>query len=242
MTTNTLSSKNKLNKSKKTITAVQLNDQMIVDYLTDHPEFFNQHQKLLLKLSIPHPLHGDAISLIERRMQLLQVQHSSYKEGFEDLLLTARENEALAARMHFLCLGLLEATDVEMLVHNTEAVLREYFAAEYAQFKLTSTDPKIQFPTALKYEGLTDLFENMFRTGKPQCGSLTMKQSLALFDNNAPVIITSALIPLRDHKWNGILALGSKSNTRYTEQMGTHFLNRIGELVLARLRNLLHEE
>ena len=242
MTTNTHSSKNILNKNKKPETAISLNNQMVVGYLTAHPDFFNEHQTLLLKLSIPHPLQGDAISLIERRMQLLQVQYSDYKEGFEDLLFTARENEALAARMHYLCLGLLEATDVEMLVHNTEAVLREYFAAEYVQFRFTNTDPKLHFPAALEYDGITDLFENMFRTGKPQCGGLTMKQSLALFDDNAPVIITSALIPLRDHKWSGVLALGSKLNTRYTEQMGTHFLSRIGELVLTRLRSLLHKE
>ena len=41
--------------------------QDIANYLTSHPDFFDQHPELLATLQLPHPQNGQAISLIERQ-------------------------------------------------------------------------------------------------------------------------------------------------------------------------------
>ncbi|GBU10115.1 hypothetical protein AwWohl_12530 [Gammaproteobacteria bacterium] len=218
-------------------TSKNISEDSVIAYLKKHPNFFQKHESLLLNLTIPHPLEGDAISLIERRMQLLQVQHSEFKEGFEDLIFTARENEYFAAKMHHLSLALLESATIIDVIYNTQKALKDHFNVEYVEFRFTYNSAlEAILPKILMSPTLFDEFEEFFRLGKPQCGlQLNMKQSLSLFDENAPVIASSALIALRDQNWQGILAIGSKSGTRYTQNQGTHFLNRIGELVLSRL-------
>ncbi len=37
--------------------------QDIANYLTSHPDFFDQHPELLAALQLPHPQNGQAISL-----------------------------------------------------------------------------------------------------------------------------------------------------------------------------------
>ena len=51
----------------------QLPEQAVVDYLTAHPDFFTRHPQLLRDLSLPHD-SGNAVSLIERQVELLRKQ------------------------------------------------------------------------------------------------------------------------------------------------------------------------
>jgi uncharacterized protein YigA (DUF484 family) len=52
-------------------------------------------------------------------------------------------------------------------------------------------------------------------------------------------VLSYALIPLRHAGVKGFLAIGSRSSQRFQTSMGNFFLAQIGEIVAARLADLL---
>ena len=44
----------------------------VVQYLQDHPQFFEEHADLMSRVVIPHPHSGRAISITERQMLSLR--------------------------------------------------------------------------------------------------------------------------------------------------------------------------
>jgi uncharacterized protein YigA (DUF484 family) len=75
----------------------------------------------------------------------------------------------------------------------------------------------------------------------PYCGANGGFEAAAWFDD-AAAVQSMAMLPLRTGEADeafGLLVLGSPDPTRYTAQMGTEFLARLGEIAgaaLARLR------
>ena len=80
-------------------------EERIAAYIIAHPDFFNRHPDALAAIDIPHPT-GDAVSLIERQVRTLRDQTADYRRQLEDLIGVARENDALAKRLHRLTLAL----------------------------------------------------------------------------------------------------------------------------------------
>lgn len=75
----------------------------------------------------------------------------------------------------------------------------------------------------------------------PYCGINSGFEAAQWFDEPA-VVMSLAMIPLRHgaaQQAFGMLVLGSPDPTRYTADMGTEFLDRIGELCGAALSRLL---
>ena len=76
-----------------------LSSDSIVDYLLSHPEFFEAHPELLVKLKVPHP-SGTAVSLIERQVEVLRGQNRQLERKLVDLIEVARANDTLIERIH----------------------------------------------------------------------------------------------------------------------------------------------
>ncbi len=53
----------------KKIDAAVLEDQLVYQYLLEHPAFFQQHPELLARLRLPHAQRG-AVSLVERQLEM----------------------------------------------------------------------------------------------------------------------------------------------------------------------------
>jgi uncharacterized protein YigA (DUF484 family) len=86
------------------------------------------------------------------------------------------------------------------------------------------------------------LFEGVFRTGRPQCGRLSLEQARVLFSDSACPAVSAALIPLDGEIWRGLLAVGSQDPERFHSGVGTLFLERIGELVSQAVHTRLRAE
>ena len=51
-------------------------DATVAQYLSDHPQFFDQHPALLGELKLASPVTGRAISLQERQMEVMRRSES----------------------------------------------------------------------------------------------------------------------------------------------------------------------
>lgn len=214
----------------------------IAAWLETHPEFFTNQQELLGKLHIPHPATGEAISLIEKQVDILRSQNRQLERRMVDLIEVARLNEAAVEKIHHFSLSLLDAHDLNDVLTTVEDNLRNRFAAEQVAiclFRGKGLDFENTPARRVTRDDLANEFGRFLETGKPQCGRLRPAQLDYLFADNAANIGSAALIPLGATLDIGLIAIGSKSEDQFSPTLGTVYLSRIGELVAAALREQL---
>jgi uncharacterized protein YigA (DUF484 family) len=208
--------------------------QQVSDYLSSHADFFEQHPELLGSLRLSHP-SGNAVSLIERQVQVLREQNEELKKRLLELIEVARDNDRLSERVHRFTLELIKAGSLTQLLDSLDHSLKHEFAADAIVLHLPSPDESLsnnhgvqplQIDDALKALLPTPLVDN-----KPQCGRPKREQAQYLFGDQAAMIESCAIIPLGDRAALGLLSIGSREVNRFNPCMGTLFLSHLGEMV-----------
>jgi uncharacterized protein len=210
-----------------------LTDDAVEQYLRSRPDFFEHHADLLETLKISHP-RGEAVSLVERQVEVLRARNRQIERKLVDLMQVARDNEALSTRLHRLALGLLEAEHLNDVIAITKDLLRNAFPSTQVVMKLFKTPRTALQANAhvlAEDDPSVDLFENLFSGKRPMYGILSEERAQCLFESEAPDIASAVMIPLMDGKRLGILALGCAEQDRFHAGMGTLFLGYLGELV-----------
>ena len=224
-----------------------LEEQTIIDYLRNHPDFFMSHSGLLADLQVPHQTEG-AVSLIERQVSVLREQHQDTKRQLQALVQVARDNDRLNEQMQRLTLALLEAPDLTTTLQvlndsllndfHADALVVGLFMDESQLAGLDNFDLTAVRTLSLEDEGSAS-FATVINGGKPLCGHLRDKQIGYLFgdiaeDNIASAVVvalhtrdTDALQP----RCLGLLGIGSRDAKRYHAGMGTVFLSYLGDLI-----------
>jgi uncharacterized protein YigA (DUF484 family) len=215
-----------------------LPESVIAEYLQHHPDFFERHAALLVRLQIPHSRGASTISLVERQVSVLREKNEKLDTRLQELIAVARANDALVGKIHKLSCHLIRARTAAELIDALEASLREDFgASEWLMLlapsaqsgfdQITSRHLRIVNPTASELK----MFETLFDSGKPRCGQIRDSQRDFLFGAGTTEIGSAALVPLGPQASSGLLAIGSPDTERFHPTMSTEFLARIGELV-----------
>ena len=92
-----------------------LDPDIVAQWLARHPDFFVGREGLLQQLKVPHPEARGATSLLERLVADLRTRAEQAEWRLEQLLESARHNEAQYRRTRELVLALLEAEDGDAL-------------------------------------------------------------------------------------------------------------------------------
>jgi uncharacterized protein YigA (DUF484 family) len=206
-------------------------EEQIAAYLIAHPDFFDRHPDALAAIDIPHPT-GDAVSLIERQVRTLREQAANYRRQLGDLVAVARENDALAKRLHRLTLALIETGSFDEVLNTLQDELREQFKADAVEMKLFAADQL----EAHAHEAGPALFSDFIKRGRPNCGRLDRQKLEYLFGSQAGETGSAALIPLSAPQLAGGLAIGSRDPERFNEGKSVDFLQRLAEVVSATLQ------
>lgn len=215
-------------------TGTPLTEQAVADYLAEHPEFLQQHPDLLASLVIPHA-SGNAISLIERQVQVLRDQHATAQRQLRQLIDVARDNDRLSERMQRLALALLDCGTLGEVIAAVHDNLSGAFEAD--RVALLLFDDRVSGPTLDSARWLSGNspelaeFENLLRSRKPTCGRLTTAQLGGLFGPEINAIASAVVIPLAEGETFGLLGIGSRDSERFQHGMGTTFLQQLGQLI-----------
>ena len=216
----------------------------IANYLVNTPGFFERHAELLGSVQLTSPHGQRAVSLQERQMEMLRDKIRGFEGKIIEMIRYGQENVAIADRLHRWTRTLmltpqpadLPGALVRELMHHfmiPQAGIRVWGAAaafamhDFAQ--PVGDDIKLFAGSlGLPYCGVNSGFEAGQWLDEP-----TSAKSMALIPlrADAPGEATSAAF--------GMLVLASPDPTRYTADMGTEFLVRIGELAGAALSCLL---
>lgn len=203
-------------------------------YLSNHPEFFDNHPNLVAELRLSHS-SGKAVSLVERQIQVLREQNKELKRKLLELIDVARDNDRLNQLMHQMTLDLLKAGSPGAMISTLDDHLHNEFKADAIRVHLVGHETDADEDNiALRLdadESVQELFKVAFRESKPQCGRLSQPQLEFLFRDQAATIRSAVVVPLGCRAKHGLLAIGNREADRFNPGMGTLFMSHLGELL-----------
>ena len=221
--------------------ASALNAQHVANYLQQNPDFFNDYQELLETLAIPHPDHGNVVSLTARQLEIYRNKQSKLETQLHTLLEIARDNDVCASRMYQLTLVLLNSATLETAISNLKQVLTETFLTDFVALKIIREPSHValnDFFIAPDHESLSYLSAELIHK-KPRCGRLNITQNKLLFADAAAQVKSCAIVPILHSDLTALLVIGSREENRFHYSMGNLFLTQLSEIVGTRLATLL---
>jgi uncharacterized protein YigA (DUF484 family) len=218
----------------------------IANYLAQTPGFFERHAGLLATVQLQHPHGARAVSLQERQAEMLRDKIKGLELRIVDMIRNGQDNVTLADRLHRWTLAVMRAAGTPSVLPDVLlAELRHQFMIPQASLRLWGVAPEHE---AAEFAASVSADVKAFASSltQPYCGvnsGFEAARWLGLSESGGTAT-SLALIPLsqvgaNEGKPFGLLVLGSPDPTRYTAEMGTDFLTRVGEIASAGLAGLL---
>ena len=224
-------------------------------YLEQTPDYFLRHPDLLAALVLPHPEAGRAVSLVERQVRVLRDRHEQSTHQLHELIGFARDNDQLGERVQRFALAMIDTASLDDVLDTAQDMLRQEFNLDGVAVRLTGNPrpatamdggsaenagavfppcPRPEF-TAADDNVLDGLLTRLVeRNGQPLCGGEHEAATLeGLFGMAAINLHSTAVIGLTRHALRGVLVLASQNPQRFHPDMGSVYLVRLGELLMA---------
>jgi len=218
----------------------QLDSNAVADFLSDNPHFFEEHSELLARVKLTSPVAGRAVSLQERQMEVLREKNRSLELRLADLLRIAQENDAITQKFLMWTRALLLARNDVDMPHTLINGLQTIFGVPYATLRMWNVGEEYTHTWfAADVSDDAKLFCNSLTA--PYCGP-NQEFEAASWIEDADDIRSIAMLPLRNAdapEAFGLLVLGSSDPQRFTADMATDFLSKIGETASAAMNCLL---
>lgn len=224
------------------MTEPMIKPEEVARYLQDHPQFFEEHIGLLETLRLPHPYEGRAISINERQMLLLREKNSLLQDRLQALIDVGEKNDAIGERMHRLTVALLGFDSLTEMLHGLQYHLCEDFSIPHVALRLWQIEESGR-QTQLPSPEFDPVSENIrilaLGMTHPYCGSQADDEIRQWFEKDAEYLQSFAIIPLKKLHNFGLLVMSSPEVERFYPDMGTLYLERLGELVSSSITRLI---
>jgi uncharacterized protein YigA (DUF484 family) len=206
----------------------------VARYLHDHPEFFDQYAEMLALVTLPDPHTGRAISITEKQLFNLRDKVRTLESKLVELIGFGEENDAISAKVHGLAVALVAATDQASVVRALYSHLGGAFAVPHVTLRLWGAGQGDGHEFAAVADGVKAFAANLHR---PYCGSVDGQDSTAWFGEAAAHLRSMTQVPLREAGGVcfGLLVMASEEPHRFYPELGTLYLERIGEMASAAL-------
>lgn len=205
----------------------------VAEFLENNPNVFQQHPELLELISLSDS-RGTA-SLLERQVSMMKDRLSVQKSQQSEFIQVARENEQISDSFTHVICQMIAFTNLSQFATEFPNELKTTFNIDEVSFKTAQAVSRRPSDSEAYDDALRRLVNN-----RASCDNRWPSNIQSLFFSNE--VNSAALIPMRtldSDQALGILALGSLDPNRYTNNLGTAHLDRLGlmsGLCLARLQ------
>lgn len=199
----------------------------LTEFLRDNPNIFQQHPHLLELVTLIDS-RGTA-SLLERQVSMLKERLRQFQSQQSELVAVARENEQISNSFTEVICQLVGYTSLSEFAADFPKVLRTTFNIDQVTFKTAKGVKRSETDTQAYDDTLRRLTND-----RAVCDNRWPNNIIQLFFDTS--INSAALIPMRTPSTTssspsqvlGVLALGSENPERYTNDLGTAHLDRLG--------------
>ena len=223
------------NKNMTTQKDTDPNVEIVRDFLRKHPDFLEQNPDILEAINVSHN-SGKAISLVERQVAVMRDRNKEMSRRLEQMLSSANENALLLEKTNRLVINLLGAKNLKELVETLYNSLDQDFSTEF--YSLTIITDHVIAPKSeanvISTQQAKDTIGAILLANKAVCGVISDKETELLFENST--IGSVVALPFCSQSTQAVIALGNSDPTYYSRDIGTVFIDYIGDL----LTELLH--
>jgi len=215
----------------------------IANYLANTPGFFERHAELLGSVQLTSPHGQRAVSLQERQMEMLRDKIRGLEGKIIEMIRNGQDNVGIADKLHRWTRALMLNANPGELPELLVRELMHQFMIPQGGIRLwgaAATFGALPFAQPVS----EDMKVFTASLSVPYCGLNSGFEASKWLDDPAAAM-SMAMIPLRGDTSRagagafGMLVLASPDPTRYSADMGTEFLARIGELAGAALSRLV---
>lgn len=196
--------------------------QQFIETLRRNPDIFNQHPELLELINLSDS--RSTSSLLERQVEQLKQRIASMRHQKSEMIDVARENEAISDNFTEVICQLIAYQNLSEFAADFPRTLKRIFEIDEVAIKTSAAVEKHPSEANAYQETLKRLSHS-----QALCDNRWPQTVLHLFFSDN--IQSAALVPLsadNSSKIIGVLALGSSSPDRYSHELGTAHLNRLG--------------
>ncbi len=204
-------------------------------FLKNNPSFFEDHAQLFASLSIPHPYADRTLSLGARQVMTLRKRSKALEWKLAELMHHADSNASISNSMTLWCTQMLAEKNNQKLPASILDGLKQAF--EQLDVSLRLWELPMLRAKKFKLDEDTRLHAYAHSLERPYCGP---EGYLPAHDWLAEKPASVALVPLKtDDRTFGLLVFGSGNEAHFTPDMGTVFLENLGQLASACLSRLI---
>ncbi len=213
-----------------------LNAELVVEYLEQHPNFFEQHGHLLAQMNLRHQQAG-SVSLIERQQRILREQVTALQEEITALMANARRNEKIFKGYSALYVQLLNCDTIDDVLASMKQTFQDQLALP--ELSLKFFDSPIDLPEQYSFASDThkQLLSKRFEKQSVYLGRLTKEEQKLLFRDEQ--VESVALVLLGHNQELGMLAFGSKNPAHFDPEMDYLLITQLQALLSVILPRLL---
>ncbi|MCX7164428.1 MAG: DUF484 family protein [Betaproteobacteria bacterium] len=206
----------------------------VAHYLHDHPEFFDQYADMLALVTLPDPHSGRAISITEKQLFNLRDKVRTLESKLVELISFGEENDAISGKVHQLAVALIAATDQAAVVRALYSHLGGAFAVPHVTLRLWGAGQG----GGNEFDAVADAVKAFASSlQRPYCGTSHGQESAAWFGEAGAHLRSMTQLPLRESGGVcfGLLVMASEEPHRFYPELGTLYLERIGDMASAAL-------
>jgi uncharacterized protein YigA (DUF484 family) len=210
-----------------------ITEEDIAAYLANTPGFFERQAELLASVQLASPHGGRAVSLQERQMEMLRERIKGLERRIIEMIRAGHDNEALVNKMHRWTRAVMLARSTIMLGQVLVEELKHEFMIPMVALRLWGVAQPVG----------DDLKTFAASLAAPYCGLNSGFEAAHWLSAEGTPAQSIALIPLRlgaaSGECFGLLVLGSPDALRFQSDMGTEFLQQVGDLASAAMARAL---
>jgi uncharacterized protein YigA (DUF484 family) len=215
------------------VTGIELDDETVMQYLLQNPDFFIRNARLVEQIRVPHPVRG-TVSLVEWHLARQRNHIERLEEEITLLMEQASANETLFARLLNLQADLATADSLQDMLNRLQRWARGFGLAG-ANIRLFNDRWNIGAPSDFTHIGVSrSAFEplRIQRMGDQLhfLGSLNGPELLLLLPQ-AKMVGSVALSLLGEDGDLGMVIFSSRDTQHYQQGMGTVMLNQLARML-----------
>jgi hypothetical protein len=170
-------------------------------------------------------------------MTQLRERIRTLEQKLAELITFGEENDAISERMHRATLAMIAAPGIDDLLGTFYFHLREDFAVPHIALRIWGTN------NASEREEFAEVSEEVFAftdsLTSPYCAQHPMFESADWFADAQPPLQSFAYVKLAGERFNGLMVLASEDAERFYPEMGTLYLQRLGDIASAAIARYL---